>query len=172
MDKERLGLRHIAPYLPYGLRVKRGARILKMNLGQGSSVHWIGISSVLKWFNSDMESKPFILLRPLSDLIKPLPSGEIPLVEMAKIVNTGYDGIEWDNIKIETEYNYSVIDEDYSLLFRFNTENMYFDMNEDGSGISGVPHTDKLFEYLFANHFDVFGLCDKGFAIDINKIND
>lgn len=174
MDKEKLQLRHISPYLPYGLRFRNGSDGILTIDGWYDDIVVADIpiddeecEHAVSFEISDIDE---LILRPLSDLIKPLPSGEIPIIEMAKIVNTGYDDIDWDNAKIETKYNYSVIDEDYNLLFRFNTENMYFDMNEDGSGICGVPHTDKLFEYLFANMFDVFGLLEKGLAIDLNKV--
>ena len=30
----------------------------------------------------------------------------------------------------------------------------------------------RLYEFLFANHFDVFGLIDKGLAIDINTLSE
>lgn len=66
----KLTIEHLAPYLPYGLRIQRGERNLKMNMGKGSSVHWIGISAAIDWFNSDMASKPVPVLRPLSDITK------------------------------------------------------------------------------------------------------
>ena len=64
----KLEMKFLAPYLPYGLRIQRGQRNLKMNMGKGSSTHWIGISAVIDWFNSDMISKPMPILRPMSDL--------------------------------------------------------------------------------------------------------
>lgn len=69
MDK--MELKYLCGYLSYELRIKWGERIIKMNTGQGSSRYWIGISSLLKWYNSDMIEKPVPLLLPLSDLTEP-----------------------------------------------------------------------------------------------------
>lgn len=97
---EKLTLEQIAPYLPYGLRIHRGGRNLLMNTGKGSSVHWVGISAVIDWFNSEMISKPFPILRRL-DLAKPIKiNGEekIPIEELAKIAETKQNMADIDSL--------------------------------------------------------------------------
>lgn len=194
MDKEKLQLTHIAPYLPYGLKVKWGIRVIKMNTGQGSSRHWIGISSLLKWYNSEMIEKPTILLRPLSDLVKPLPSGEIPFIKLFEMYNrnefseTPYKKKECDKI-ISCDYVYYEFLKSYEciLKYAFETSNMgtlvysfrydpqlrrFLHRDETHERPLGVSHQIDLFNFLFEHHFDVYGLCEKGLAIDINKINE
>jgi len=39
----KLELKHLAPYLPYKLRIKYYERNQVMNMGSGHSTHWIGI---------------------------------------------------------------------------------------------------------------------------------
>lgn len=167
---EKLELKHISPYLPYGLKVKWGTRVIKMNTGQGSSRHWIGISSLLKWYNSEMIEKPTILLRPLSDLVKPMPSGEIPLVELAKIEGVISGNGEYEiTIKDDTAilnvgfFVFEVdIDNDAGFCVYTNRGNQEVDLP--------VSNQVKLWEYLFANHFDVYSLIPDNLAVDINSI--
>lgn len=53
--------------MPYGLKVLHGDKSKIMNTGQGSSNHWIGISSVWRWHNAGVRDvKPFLI--PLYDL--------------------------------------------------------------------------------------------------------
>lgn len=43
----------------------------------------------------------------------------------------------------------------------------YFDKNQPTTG-RNVINQFEVFQYLFSHHFDMFGLIDKGLAIDIN----
>lgn len=67
LSTEELELKHLAPYLPYKLRIKYQERNQVMNMGQGHSRHWIGIKSVINWQDVNGEP-PKPILRPLSDL--------------------------------------------------------------------------------------------------------
>lgn len=153
-----LELKHLAPYLPQQLKVKWGDRIVKMNTGQGSSKYWIGISSVLKWYNSDMIEKPNILLLPMSSLYTEMEDGKVPIVEIYKKM------FVFPRIK---EYKI----EDGCLKFDKHTfewvdEFRAFSLDGDTAYI-----TIEVSDYLDSLHFDWrYGLIDKGLALDKTKI--
>ncbi|MGE5944104.1 MAG: hypothetical protein ACM31G_07175 [Flavobacteriales bacterium] len=102
-----LELKHLAPYLPYKLNIldvitnKRKV----MNLGQGASTNWVGIKTVLNYYESDN-----FIYRPI---LKPLPEKDF--------TSRDYTWNEW--------------------------------------------------EFFLKNHYDIFGLIEKGFAININISN-
>ena len=125
---EKLELKHLAPYLPYSLRIK-------------TKYGWDTMSTLNEWeVNGDhedsysyedhpdeiLEFKP--ILRPLSDL----QDSENDIREMIE------------------EYACS----DLTWIF----------VNDLGE------IRQSTFELLIQHHFDVFGLIEKGLAIDINTI--
>lgn len=119
---KKLELKHLAPYLPFKLRVLHGDRSKLMNTGQVSSVHWIGIGSVIKWQDSKAGCKP--IFRPLSDLTKEIE------VNGEKFVPVDY----WDD---ELRGN------DYFHELENMTEHDYFD------GYLPYHVIEKLFEWHF-----------------------
>lgn len=151
--ENKLTLGHLSAYLPYGLRMifegKEGREITLSSItNQGKYGVVISGGTGPMWLNS-CGFKP--ILRPLSDLTKEIEhNGEkfVPTVELGKIrVGIGiYRPIASDRpieLNIETE--------DYSQSI---------DLHE------GYLVMQKLIEW----HFDVFGLINKGLAIDINTI--
>lgn len=148
---EKLELKHIAPYLPFGVRVQlaedKGTEyddkeyiLTELNI----DTHLCKIKSNGYVFTESIYSiKP--LLHPLSDLYKEI-DGEIPA-----------------DILFPKEY-YSMID----FYEEYNRENQIQSFIKDGLNWC-EPYS--FWEYLFSKHFDVFGLIDKGFAIDLNSIS-
>lgn len=119
----KLELKHLAPYLPYDIRILNGG-------GDNTSIseHF----KLCHKFNNDLTyCMPF--LRPLSDLTKEIEINGERFVPYIKLM--------WD---IELEYQWKCpIGYDYAYR-----------------------NIEKLFEW----HFDVFGLIEKGLAIDINTL--
>jgi hypothetical protein len=155
----KLELRHLAPYLPYGLRYTFDnhkywkidtlidptspkydfgtlVRAGKEELLYPISVEWDdpknGLTSGFKFDNINF--KP--ILRPISDL----------------------DGkLGWIN-KMSQEVNHSI---------SFDN-GLFSDSMADEFTIEWIPKI--CFEWLIKNHFDVFWLIPAGLAIDINTI--
>jgi len=132
---EKLELKHLAPYLPYGLNIETKWR------NPVTQTTKIGIESMTLnnlLLLGDIQMKSFKpILRPLSDLKK---------------------GIEIDSVKIYplSENNIGAYYSEYPDEF-----------------IDSIA--DKCIEYIYLIkliecHFDVFGLIEKGLAIDINTI--
>ena len=135
----KLELKHIAPYLPYGLKVIiNGSDKITRMLVLNSVLFKNQIEIQTVWGTyGDMGFKP--ILRPLSDLTDP----------------------EWRN-KI---YYFNLGCTDWVTKER---ETWVKEYKHDG-WLNRVPY--GIVVFLLENHFDIFGLIEKGLAIDINTIN-
>ena len=153
----KLEIKHLAPYLPYGLRIEHptmmsgNRKISEMrNLGQTS----IEISHRI--YVQISSCKP--LLRPLSDLTKEIEiNGKkfVPIVELAKLA---YPDLVWefDRTRAISEWN------NERAYFFFN-KNSFFACFFNNS----IPNQLDLFQKLFEWNFDVFGLINQGLAIPL-----
>ncbi|MFT4170600.1 MAG: hypothetical protein QM653_15895 [Dysgonomonas sp.] len=146
--KNKLELKHIAPYLPYGLRAKHEDNtdtdlyeIIELNC----KTHLCKVECLRSnlVFTDSIYSFN-LLLKPLSDLYKEI-DGEIPA-----------------DILFPKEY-YSLID----FYEEHNRENQIQSFIKDGLNWC---ETYSFWEYLLSKHFDVFSLIDKGLAIDLNTV--
>ena len=114
----KLKLKHLAPYLPYGVHL--------MN----EYGNWHHKTTDTYWNIKDiLNYKP--ILRPLSDLTK------VNGFSLSDMISHDYHNPFWLPENFEVKY---------------------------------LMHLD--FEKLVSWHFDVFGLIEKGLAIDINTIKD
>jgi hypothetical protein len=137
-------LKHLAPYLPYKLKVKHGDDLKTMNTGQGSSKHWIGIGSVVKW-HDQIQAHCHPVLYPLSMWNKECEiHGDtfVPYDRLKDVVGMEH----WGRI---CEYMVGIEDNVKVLT-------------------TDLPYW--YIENLIKWHFDVFGLIDEGKAIDKSKV--
>lgn len=133
---KKLKLKHLAPYLPYGITFK-GKR--KGWVHYCNDIMHLCIDDLKDKFD---EIKP--ILRPLTDI---------------------YNLIEIDG-DLFTPH------EQYDELFGPNDDYLFEVMNkENGICIEDIPNLPYyVIEWLISLHFDVFGLIEKGLAIDINTL--
>jgi hypothetical protein len=152
----KLKLEHLAPYLPHDLigKFRRRNETLK--------------SCTKVFINREIlygDFKP--ILRPLSDLTEDIEiDGEkfIPLIFLANINGCFDDDIDRLYINIFSNVKFT----NYDVLY-----NTGGDEDDYIMGIS--THNIEISQYnvmqqLFKWHFDVFGLIEKGLAIDINTL--
>ena len=153
---ETLELKHLAPYLPYKLRIMYGKRNCVMVMLTDSSNHWISIHSVInRQWNDKYPLRP--ILRPLSDLTKEI---------------EGVNGINFIPIKMLL-----IMFKPKSFDIEIKETDKYWEANYK-SWIAPFLRIDKnilnnkhwIIEKLFEWHFDVFGLIEKDLAININTI--
>ena len=148
---EKLELKHLAAYLPYGLKIKGEQFIHTMVIDMMTvTTKEIGI-----WFllNSKIQSLK-LMLRPLSDLNNL--KNEINLHSINMLI--GRNGVYGD---IEVELcNGEII---------FVTESDPFSTYDRAKEID-LNVFQTVMNELMKGHFDVFGLIDKDLAIDINTI--
>lgn len=145
---EKLKLEHLAPYLAYETPIMPLYRSMSMGLGYNETILSI---EVLHHFNIE-DVKP--ILRPLSDLAKEIEHNVRRFIP-----------IEWFEIRDDESENWFSFDHgNINLINDLNsisTHQVYHDINF-------LPYAvvQKLIEW----HFDVFGLIEKGLAIDINTL--
>lgn len=163
----KIELKHIVNYLPYGLKYAiHGIKNTSISGIVTTSI----VDDTIRRLNEIKDIS--LVLRPMSDLIKPLPNGEIPLNELAKIYENneyGYPSTNnWDIKPITITGIYEA--QKNCMIFSYFGEDNTITIEEHGKdGVISNPI--MYFDYLFKNHFDIYGLIKKGFAIDINKLN-
>ena len=142
-----LTLEHIAPYLPYGVEVKTKDGIFKV----AGWVDDIGVclDTILYGANAIPEYK--LILRPLSDL-----SSYNERFEESWISRLNKECIEFSN----ADGIWLDSDLDFDLMY---------DRCEQPAYLS-LEYASKCIDWLIKNHFDLFGLIEKGLAVDINSI--
>lgn len=164
----KLELKHLAPYLPYDLKIEchseeeiqlKGSYVSVMKL-----LHADGIDDNYG-NNWNLDIKP--ILRPLSDLTKEIEvNGEkfLPIIELAKLFHTNKSALtHFTNIVDAGFYGISVnchIENDDSRFTYYQLRNSEFVLSNTYEEIQ------KLFEW----HFDVFGLIKQNLAIDVNTL--
>lgn len=172
-EMEKLQLKHIGPYLPYGLQVQiietgNNRKLISVNANESVVLAAADLNPF-----SFPRCKPVTgikpILRPLSDLYKEI-DGKVGIVELAKI---SFD--MGDNNPLVTEgagvYDCRFDDK----IFLFNSVGLYFSAYRSTDNIYwshiACPNQLEMFTYLFQHHYDVFSLIDKGLAIDLNSIS-
>ena len=170
---EKLELKHIAPYLPYGLKIKHesidedATEICNL---ESLSLDCITFDNGCDYYFEDSDyDNPIIkpLLRPLSDLYKEI-DGIVGIVELAKI---SFD--MGDNNPLVTEgagvYDCRFDDK----IFLFNSVGLYFSAYRSTDNMYwshiACPNQLEMFTYLFQHHYDIFNLIGQNLAIDLNK---
>jgi len=126
----KLELKHLAPYLPYGLKVQTSLNEVYILEGLNrENAYLVGLTYAADIFSI----KP--ILRPMSD----------------------YEKIENDfDLSTDFDSTYVASNEDLACI---NTGNATY-----------LSDMLQVTAFLFANHFDVFGLIPAGLAIDINTL--
>lgn len=176
----KLELKHICGYLPYGLKAITTCVSYK-NPSVGIVDYWsihgnveneISILADHGYYLCEIKDcKP--ILRPMSDLYKEI-DGAVHIVELAKIATskTLSDKGDWE---LGNEYDwfgnaFRVVRNSFSLaIFYYHEKTQSFHFSSNGVEIHASRL--RLFNYLFEHHFDIYGLIDKGLAIDINSLS-
>jgi hypothetical protein len=159
----KLELKHLALYLPYDLKCKSTTILFGEEDNGIYEMGLISMRGVLKG-----TGKP--ILRPLSDLTNSL-NLFVEIFSLCTSINYTKNEIKdiFDlrspsrNYYLLTELNRQIsVSYDHDLrVFR------YFDSKGESNQMKSQL---ELFNVLFKNHFDIFGLIEKGLAIDINTI--
>ena len=149
----KLQLKHLAPYLPYGLKVKKDAdKLISEVKGLESSKHkdyfWIKYekpTKIAKLYLTETSSILKPILRPLSDLTKEIDhNGKkfVPMKVFYELFGGGYMSYKgFINCQLP-DFNMPLIGLRYDII-------------------------QQLLEW----HFDIFGLIENGLAIDKKTIS-
>ena len=170
---EKPTIKELAPYLPYGLKIKGIKPVATydlMTLCDKKGLSNITIDTIIDTPNF---YKP--ILRPLSDLTKEIEvNGErfVPMEILVKIEDLFFKEIV--EIKSNKAGNifwadyYTEDDDKKRFCYCINSFQIgHLEPNKHSFIRAGYELYEKLFEW----QFDVFGLIEKGLAIDINTLN-
>ncbi|MFA7307625.1 MAG: hypothetical protein WC026_13235 [Hyphomicrobium sp.] len=169
---ETLELKYLAPYLPYNLKAICTTNQI-CTIGDGynhiykGDIMQIGVDDYRLFQNETEYFKP--ILRILSDLAKEIEKDGkkfVPLIELAKLASP-------KNTKIKLMNDHVSLGHDYT--FHYDNKNLSFNCLRGFDGKKAdancfVFNQLLLFQKLFEWHFDVFGLIEKGLAVDINEL--
>lgn len=163
---EKLTLEHIAYYYPHKVKIiHNNDRVIREI--QYLNSHSIEVTppkrgykcmSITQWHNETDNFK--LLLLPM-DLTKPIiVEGKeiIPIVELAKIFDPFHQWIIKDNKCVSSQCSFYLWDKDFVLKDHYTKD------------VLVCTRQLALFQWLFKNKFDVFGLIEKGLAIDANTL--
>jgi len=127
----KLELKHLSPYLPYGLKCYWGTSKIKRDISKPIERYLFLKNQKTDFYEGVLENtKP--ILRPLSDINK---------TEAQYLIDYVVDFSGNTLLDIKTMFSYK----DFNPTTTFKYDDISF---------------------LFSNHFDVFGLIDKGLAIE------
>ena len=183
----KLEIKHLAPYLPYGLKVYHSAFMFRSNWNENEIGVMVGATDNIqnetfdivmirerdkyKLQDSRNHFKP--ILRPLSDLTKEIEhNGEkfVPILELARLSNFCI----YDNHKIVEKHSFGSADSEASYMFSYNKESISFEIENwnsfEGSSFEFVSNNFELVQKLLEWYFDVFSLIEQNLAIDINTL--
>lgn len=188
-NEMKLEIKHLVSYLPYGLECYGMGEATPESEGtddekpqlfkiEGMNNTWVEVSGRLETVTDEIHIEDCIPhLLPLSALTEPMEDGSVPIVELAKM-----NGFTPHNYFIELQNDTIVL---YGEQFNHPEERLtaifFFELDIDNCNMNkGIEFKDnavesvfsplreqvKSFEYLFSNHFDVYGLLDANLAID------
>jgi len=159
-NKMQLELKHLAPYVQYGLKMtvvdKSFYGYDVMTLCDKGGLSNISISSVI---DEPQDFKP--MLRPLYDLTKEIEHNGEKFVPGLKLVDP--ENTEWDKMVCE-EYNAFPKIPDHKKWIQVTHKELGQVISINPYNIEHLPYS--IFKVLFEWHFDVFGLIDAGIATE------
>jgi hypothetical protein len=159
-------IKYLTHYLPYGVNSRDHSNsIYRLELSIDNIFRFIGKYSDLP------------ILRPIQDLAKEIDVNNkkiIPIVELAKIANidtTDYN-ISFTDVAVGLRCNIENDDDDDKYeVFAFDTINGFGHHFRPSNSWAIVNNQIELWNKLYEYHIDVFGLIEKGIAIDINTLS-
>lgn len=143
----------LAPYLPYNLRAQ-------VKIKGKQTIITVMYYHIWEYIKKPIDAKP--ILRPLSDLTKfCLESGKVPIEEIVNLLFDDVNVIKTSNKRFEC-----LFDTKYGRnRLVFNTLHLGFTL---------YPYDDfdqfEALKFMYKHHFDIHGLIEKGYAVDVNSV--
>lgn len=159
----KLELKHLAPYLPYGLKIEHPTMLVgKREISELKNLGQTNIEISHRLYVQISDCKP--ILRPLSDLGKEISNQKTFLHKIA--IDLGL--LKDDNFIFEfkfSDYGDYGNKDSFSIITPRNYNLIQIPKKELPKSLSY-----QIFNQLVSEHFDVFGLIDKGLAISIHDV--
>lgn len=175
MKIEKLELRHLAGYLPYGLKALcvRTNEIRTVTLLHFTyDLKTVGHNHLI--YEGLLLEKHKPILRPLSDLTKEIEVNWEKFVPMELLldIETKHNWSNSDYLECQSGQNewwVKLKDKNPSYIFGYNSIMGFYLLNQF-SEKQFVRNQLELFEKLYEWHFDIHGLIENNLAIDINTL--
>ena len=160
-----LELKHITPYLPYELKVWYNGKVWY--------IESIALYNRVLLLNEDANTPASIcdvkpILRPISSMTKEEAYDLLSLV----VFDLTVDIEDMENLIIKRDLNEIIIKCTFKNSIYYDTLFSLYISGErilytstDNDGEEPLLTSYSMYEHLFSNHFDVFGLIGKGLAI-------
>ena len=158
----KLELKHLAPYLPYNLQVEYKGEVTIINALDSSGGVFVGKNRMVSFI--DLKNvKP--MLRPLSSITK---EESAKILSKAQGVSVNEDTLRVfknnnDTIIIQYEYLNDVL---FCLSLSYTNRTFIatpYAIYRSHKKVTSTPMF--IYDWFIENHFDVFGLIDRGLAI-------
>lgn len=158
----KLDLKHLAPYLPYALRIQ------VWHERKNEPLIVVGFSPVMitemfidkrlmeSNYNKGIAFKP--ILRPFSDLTKEIEHNAERFVPIERLFELAYPSHKFENYYTKKVPN-------WVSCSHVNTAAEFYYYHNDFA-----ENSYETVQQLISWHFDVFRLIDKGLAIDVNSL--
>jgi len=184
----KIELKHLAPYLPYGLMIDISnykCDYVGIKRAEANGYYFIGDELHIT-YNGGHTGKDIgifkPILRPMSDLVKEI-NGIVPFEKIASIeapcISGAIDkirkitaftrGLSFNSHQLGVYYKYESVQVEITLFKGAIFHKKVTDGN-DSWVFSYFHNYPGILEFLYSMHFDVFGLIPTGLAIDINTL--
>lgn len=151
----KLELKHLAPYLPFELKLYQPVKGNTYKNGGYYRKRKMTVNNVINTISRQERIKP--ILRPISDLLDE--SKEYFKIIKRKSLWMDCQNSSYSDFEIQC----------HELINNTGCISISVNFKRDDENISlGFVYND--YQWLLENHFDIFGLIEKGLAIDINTI--
>jgi hypothetical protein len=183
---KKLKYKHLFEIMEYNIPIKVKNKITFINTIIKSNKTGFKYSTFDNPVLSENLNDCYPILRPMTDLIKQLPNGKIPIIEcFCLAIDRVSDSFIEPKLYIENETAIVEFNNENDLVhgfeIDFESDNFGFDcfqvLNKtldifeikDITHFKPVNNTLKIMEYLKENWFDIHGLIDNKLAININN---
>lgn len=162
MSQDRLNIKHIAPYLPYGLKWKfEEEDIIHNVIGLDIADAEVKLISPYNDFGRCSVNDFFPILRPIKTITQEEARDLLSIVfNCDEFVGLKTNG---DSVILKGRISYDLME----LTLTIDGVWTYLEIDDIPDNLSTSY---LVYEWLFKHHFDVFQLIDKGLAIDKNTI--
>ena len=168
----QIELKHIAPYILYEPNYiwldTKERKVLSVD---------ISLPHLLDYMQ---EKECYLILRPLSDLVKEIEvNGErfVPMHELFRIAFDRLGILKAKYKRCKKNNSYTIFATEATNMMTINeftywgNDKLFSSIRYEHNNNANISNTFEMYQKLFEWHFDVFGLIEKGLALDINTID-
>ena len=167
----KLELKHLAPYLPYGLMASASNYDLNINGFIGEICSWECSNSEFRIWNVDELHSELVSIGSIKPILRPLTS--MKWEEARELMSIVIDDdviscidIEASALENKVEIISCTLYGEYKIVIDNYDSDIKAYYEYYNGQIDSYLVTYQAFQCLFKNHFDIFGLIEAGLAVE------